>query len=338
MIDYKIIKVHLKETFRTSHGAADEKELAIAEIGGGLGEASPVSYYGESVETIKSFISKATAAIGDDLFRLEDIKERLRKVAANNGAAKAAIDIAIHDAIGKKLNIPVYKLLGITPRDDIATSYTISINTPENMKKQTEANPGYKVYKVKVGVPGDIDMVAAVRSATDARIRVDANAGWTLKEALQKIKQLEKYEIEFIEQPLHWKDYEGFKILRSKVDLPIIADEGVMTAEDIPIYAGIVDGINIKLQKSGGIREAFKMIAVARAHKLKIMIGCMVETSVGISAAAQLAPLVDYVDLDGNILINDDPYDGVRAVGGFLKYPDRPGIGVVDLSAKAERG
>jgi len=330
MINFKTVKVHLKETFRTSHGAADEKELVIAAIGGGLGEASPVSYYGESIDTIKSYLSKAKAAIGDDLYRLEDINERLNKVAANNGAAKAAIDIAIHDAIGKQLNMPVYKLLGITPRDDIATSYTISINSPDNMKRQTEANPGYRVYKVKVGVPGDIDMVAAVREATDAKIRVDANGGWTLKEAFQKIKQLEKYDLEFVEQPLHWKDYEGFKILRSRVDLPIIADEGVMTAEDIPIYAGVVDGINIKLQKSGGIREAFKMIAVARAHKLKIMIGCMVETSIGISAAAQLAPLVDYVDLDGNLLIRDDPYEGIRAVGGFLRYTDRPGIGVLE--------
>ncbi len=198
------------------------------------------------------------------------------------------------------------------------------------MKHQTEENPGFQVYKVKVGVPGDIDMVAAVREATDARIRVDANAGWTLKEALQKIKLLEKYGIEFVEQPLHWKDYEGFRILRSKTDLPVLADEGVMTAEDIPIYKDIVDGINIKLQKAGGIREAFKMIAVARAFKMKVMIGCMVETSIGISAAAQLAPLVDYVDLDGNILISDDPYDGVKAVNGYLSYPARPGLGIIE--------
>ena len=330
MIDYKTIKVHLIDTFRTAHGAADEKEVVIVKIAGGLGEASPVSYYGETVETVISFINRADNVIGDDFFKLEDICNNLNKVAAYNSAAKASIDIAIHDAIGRKLNIPVYKLLGITPRDNIPTSFTISLSAPDTMKKQTEDNPGYQVYKVKVGVPGDIDMVAAVREATDARIRVDANAGWTLKEAIQKIKNMEKYNIEFVEQPLHWKDYEGFKILRSKIDLPIIADEGVMTAEDIPLYKDIVDGINIKLQKSGGIREGFKMIAVARAFKMKIMIGCMVETSVGISAAAQLAPLVDYVDLDGNLLINDDPNAGVKAVNGYLKYPDRPGIGVVE--------
>jgi len=329
MIKFKKIGIHPINTFRTTHGAADEVEVVIVEIDGGLGEASPVKYYGETAQTVCDFIKRAETVIGNDLFKFEDICKRLNLVAANNGAAKAAIDIAIHDAIGKKLNIPVYKLLGITPRDDIATSYTISLSTPDKMKKQTEDNPGYQVYKVKVGIPGDIDMVAAVREATDARIRVDANAGWTLKEAIQKIKHLQKYNIEFVEQPLHWKDYEGLRILRSKIDLPIIADEGVMTAEDIPLYKDIVDGINIKLQKSGGIREAFKMITVARALRMQVMIGCMVETSVSISAAAMLAPLVDYVDLDGNVLIGDDPYDGAKAVNGFLKYPDRPGIGVV---------
>lgn len=331
-LNFKTLKVHLKETFRTTHGAADEKNIVIVDINGGLGEASPVSYYGESVDTVNSFISRAMDVIGDDPFRLEEISGRLEKVAAYNSAAKAAIDIALHDLIGKKLNVPVYKLLGITPRDDIPTSYTISLSDPDTMKRQTKDNPGYQIYKVKVGIPGDIDMVAAVRDATDARIWVDANAGWTLKEAIQKIKYLEKCDIEFVEQPLHQTDYEGLKILRRKIDLPIIADEGIMKAEDIPLYGDIVDGINIKLQKSGGIREAFKMIAVARAFKMKVMIGCMVETSVGISAAAQLAPLADYVDLDGNLLISDDPYDGVRAVNGYLKYPGRPGLGVIERS------
>lgn len=329
MIRRKTIAVHLKETFRITHGATDEKNLVIVDIDGGLGEASPVSYYGETENSVNDFLDRASEHIGDDPFKLEEIGERLEHLAALNYSAKAAIDIALHDLIGKRLGVPVYKFLGITPRNDIATSYTISISDPDSMKRQAKANPGYKAYKVKVGVPGDIDMVAAVREATDASIRVDANGGWTLKEAVQKIKILQKYNIEFVEQPLHWKDYEGFKILRHKVDLPIIADEGIMRAEDIPLYKDIVDGINIKLQKSGGIREAFKMIAVARALRMKLMIGCMIETSIGISAASHLAPLVDYVDLDGNLLISDDPYDGIKAVNGYLKFNDRPGIGVV---------
>jgi L-alanine-DL-glutamate epimerase-like enolase superfamily enzyme len=329
MLKFKQIKIHPTNTFRTSHGGTDEVGVVIVDIDGGLGEASPVKYYGETTQTVCDFVKRAETEIGDNLFELEDILRRLDMIALNNGSAKAAIDIALHDSIAQKLDIPVYELLGITVRDDIATSFTISLSTPDLMKKQTEENQGYQIYKVKVGVPGDIDMVAAVRDATKAKIRVDANAGWSLKEAVETIKNLQKFDIELIEQPLHWKDYEGYRILRSKIDLPIIADEGVMTASDIPVYKDIVDGVNIKLQKSGGIREAYKMIAVAKSMHMKVMIGCMVETSVGISAAAQLAPLADYIDLDGNILIKDDPYDGVRAVNGFLKYPSRSGIGVV---------
>ena len=327
-IEHKIVKVHLKETFRITHGASDEKDLVVVNIDGGLGEASPVHYYGESIDTITSYINKAATVIGDDIFKLEDIIDRLNNLMEYNTAAKAAIDIALHDAIGKKLNIPIYKMLGITPRDDIPTSYTISINTPDKVKRQTENNAGYHIYKLKVGVPGDIDMVAAVRDATNARIRVDANEGWTLKEAMQKIKQLAKYDVEFVEQPLHHLDFEGWRILRRKSDIPIIADEGIFNSQSIAVYKDIVDGINIKLQKSGGIREAFKMISTARAMRMQVMIGCMVESSIGISAAAQLAPLVDYVDLDGNMLIADDPYDGIHAENGYLKYNNRPGIGI----------
>ena len=234
MINIKKIKIHPRVTFHTTHGASDEVEVIIAEIAGGLGEASPVAYYGESPQTVTEFIRRASGIIGDDVFALEEISRRLYKIGAYNGAAKAAVDIALHDAVGKKLNLPVYKLLGISPRPDIATSYTISLSTPDKMKKQVLDNPGYKIYKVKVGVPGDIDMVAAVREATDAKIRVDANAGWTLKEAVQKINHLEKFDIELVEQPLHWLDYEGLKALRLKTDLPIIAEDlGMITEDDV---------------------------------------------------------------------------------------------------------
>ena len=328
-INIKEHEVHLKHTFRTTHGASDTRRVLIVDIDGGLGEAPPVHYYGEDLITVRNFVDKAKTILGDDPFQLEAINDRLDKLYAFNYSAKSAIDMALHDLVGKKLGIPVYQYYGITPRADLPTSYTISISDPDSMKKQTEEAEGYHVYKVKVGVPGDIEMVAAVRDATKARIRVDANEGWTLKDAIGRIKELEKLDIEFVEQPLHRDDFEGFRILRSKVDMPIIADEGVFRACDIPKYVGLVDGINIKLSKSGGIREAFKMINVARAHKMKVMIGCMVETSVGISAAAQITSLVDYADLDGNILINDDPYKGVTVENGYLKLPDGPGLGVV---------
>ena len=327
-INIKEHEIHLKHTFRTTHGASDSKKVLVVDIDGGLGEAPPVHYYGEDPNTVRNFVDKAAGILGDDPFALEAINDKLDKLAAFNYSAKAAIDMALHDLVGKKLGIPIYRYFGITPRNDLATSYTISISDPDSMKKQTEEAPGYHVYKVKVGVPGDIEMAAAVRDATKARIRVDANEGWTLKEAISRIRELEKLDIEFIEQPLHRDDFDGFRILRSRVDMPIIADEGVFRACDIPKYVGLVDGINIKLSKSGGIREALKMINVARAHRMKIMIGCMVETSVGITAAAQIASLADYADLDGNILISDDPYAGVTVEKGYLKLPEGSGLGV----------
>jgi L-alanine-DL-glutamate epimerase-like enolase superfamily enzyme len=330
-LSYRELEIHLKNTFRTTHGASDVKRVIVVDIDGGLGEASPVYYYGEDLNTVKEFIDKAAGVLGDDPFRLEEIGERLDRILAWNYSAKAAIDMAVHDLACKKIGIPIYKYFGITPRNDVATSFTISISDPDTMKKQTAKSPGYRIYKVKVGVPGDIEMVAAVRDATEARIRVDANEGWSLKDAIWRIKELEKLDVEFIEQPLHRDDFEGFRILRSKVDMPIIVDEGVFRSGDIPKYVGLADGINIKLSKSGGLREAFKMIAVARAHKMKIMMGCMVETSVGITAAAHLASLVDYADLDGNVLITDDPYRGVTIENGCLKLPEGPGLGVTSL-------
>lgn len=328
-LSYREHEIHLVNTFRTSHGASDAKKVIITDIDGGLGEASPVNYYGENYDTVKAFLERAKIELADfDPMQLELLGQKLDSIAAWNYSVKAAIDISMHDYIGKKLGIPLYQYFGITPRTDLATSFTISISDPDTMKKQTEQSPGYLVYKVKVGVPGDIEMVAAVRDVTKARIRVDANEGWGLKDAIWRIKELEKLDVEFIEQPLHRDDFDGFRILRSKVDMPIIADEGVFRAGDIPKYVGLVDGINIKLSKSGGMREAFKMIAVARAHRMKIMIGCMIETSVGITAAAHLASLVDYADLDGNVLISDDPYLGVKIVNGCLRLSNKPGLGI----------
>ncbi len=321
--------IHLINTFRTTHGARDVMQVLIVNIDEGIGEASPVHYYGEDLNTVKIFVNKAAEKIDIDPFQLEKLSFDLERVGAFNYSAKAAIDMAMHDLAGKKLGIPLYKFFGITPRTDLPTSFTISISDPESMKKQTEENKGYHVYKVKVGVPGDIEMIEAVRDATKAKIRVDANEGWNVKEAISKIRELEKLDVEFIEQPLHRDDFDGFKILRSKTELPIIVDEGVFRSTDIPKYVGLADGINIKLSKSGGVREAMKMISVARAHKMKVMIGCMVETSVGITAAAQIASLVDYADLDGNILISDDPFRGVEIENGYIKLPDGPGLGVV---------
>ncbi len=255
-------EIHLKNTFRTTHGASDVKKAVVVDIDGGLGEAAYVHYYGESLETVGIFLEKAKAVLGDDPFKLEDLGKKLDGIAAWNFAAKAAIDMAMHDKACKQLGIPLYKYFGITPREDLATSFTISISDPDTMKKQTEDSPGYKVYKVKVGVPGDVEMVAAVRDATKARIRVDANEGWTVKEAISRIKELEKLDVEFIEQPLHRDDIDGFRILRSRVDMPILADEGVFKPGEISIGSG-VRGTAILL-KSEDLRRALGTVDIAR--------------------------------------------------------------------------
>lgn len=321
--DLKVI-----DPFRIARGTTTVSPSIIVGIGEGFGEAAPSSFYGEDVNAVASFLKKATSCLGDDPFKLEEILGRIDSLAKGNGSAKAAIDMALHDHLGKLLGIPVYRLLGLSEPDKAYTSFTIAIDTPETMKKKTEKAPGFSVYKVKVGVPGDEEMVAAVREATKAKIRVDANCGWKPKEAVERIDSLSKYEIEYIEQPVERDDIEGLRYVRERVDLPIIADEGVMTSPDVVRHYQAVDGINIKLSKCSGIREALRMIHTARALGMKVMLGCMIETSVGISAAMQLASLADYLDLDGHLLIENDPFEGLGLKEGRIILSGEPGLGV----------
>ncbi len=301
----------------------------IVQIDEGIGEAAPSQYYGENAETVIECLEKIKDLLGDDPFQIESILSSLDKKIARNFSAKAAIDMALHDLVAKRLNIPLYQLLGLDGKTPLVTSYTIGIDTPEKMKEKTRQAKGFLVYKVKVGVENDVEMVKAVREVTDAKIRVDANAGWSAEEALEKIHQLREYEIEFVEQPIDPEDKAGLKKIKEKAELPIIIDEQLMTSNDIPDFVGLCDGINIKLAKCGGIREALRMIHVARAHGLKVMLGCMIESSVGIAAAAHLGSLVDFLDLDGNLLITNDPYEGLRLENGKLFLSDLPGLGVV---------
>ncbi|MEO6888291.1 MAG: dipeptide epimerase, partial [Ktedonobacteraceae bacterium] len=294
----------------------------------GLGEASPAEYYGESPGTVLACMGQFAGNLGDDPFLIEDIFERLDHIIGLNPAAKAAIDMALYDIMGKMLGVPVYKLLGLNPAHAAHTSFTLGIDTPANMAKKAQLARDYPILKVKVGTKNDIDVLKAIREVSDATIRVDANAGWTPKEAIKNINELAPYNIEFVEQPIPARDLAGLKLIRDNVALPIIADESCITVDDIPLVAECVDGINIKLMKCGGIRHALKMIHVARAHNLRVMIGCMIESSLSITAAAHLTPLVDYADLDGHLLIDDDPYVGVTVNEGKLILPDGPGLGV----------
>jgi L-alanine-DL-glutamate epimerase-like enolase superfamily enzyme len=325
---YHTIDLQLKHPFRIARSVTELKKNVIVQIDEGIGEAAPSPYYGESAETVTRCLEQVKHKIGGDPFQLESVLSGLNRQVEGNFSAKAAIDMALHDLVAKRLNIPVYRFLGLDGSKPLVTSYTIAIDTPQKMKEKTKEAKGFLVYKVKMGVEGDMEMVRAVREATDARIRVDANAGWSADQALEKIKQLKSLSIEFVEQPIDPADKAGLRKIKEKSDVPIILDEQLMTSTDIPGVAGLCDGINIKLAKCGGIREALRMIHTARAHGLKVMLGCMIESSVGIAAAAHIGSLVDYLDLDGNLLLENDPYEGIGVENGKLLLSDRPGLGI----------
>jgi len=296
----------------------------------GYGEASMPPYLGESVESVTGFLSRIDPERLSDPFAFERIHEYMDSLAPGNRAAKAAVDIALHDLTGKLMGRPWYQIYGLDPSLAPCTSFTISNDTPDELaRKIAEAEP-YKIIKVKMGVPGDRELIETIRRHTSRPICVDVNQGWTSpQQALENILWLAEQGVIFVEQPLRKDDFEGHAWLKERSPLPIIADEAVQTSADIPALARSYDGINIKLMKSGGLHEAYKMAVLAKALDLKVMIGCMTETSCAVSAAAQLAPLADWVDLDGNLLIANDLFEGMTIVDGRVTLPSTPGIGVV---------
>src|SRR6266568_8471229 len=265
-IDAKPVDLKLTTPFRISRGVQAISSNVIVQINAndytGYGEASPSEYYGESVETVLACISMLAGNLGDDPFLIEDIMERLDEIIRLHPSAKAAVDMALYDLIGKSLGVPLYKLLGLNPKRTPRTSFTIGLDTPEEMTRKVLLAKDYPILKIKVGTKRDLEIIKTIRDVTSAVIRVDANTGWTPKEAIKMINALAPYNIEFVEQPVAAHDLKGLKLVRDNVPLPIIADESCVTVEDIPRVAECVDGINIKLMKCGGIRNALKMIHV----------------------------------------------------------------------------
>jgi L-alanine-DL-glutamate epimerase-like enolase superfamily enzyme len=316
--------LNLKVTWRIAHGASDQRHNVIACIGEGLGEGAGVPHHGESQAGIMAYFD----SIGKrdwDPFQIESLMEGLPP---GSGSARAAIDMALHDLLGKRLGQPLYRLLSLNPQKAPLTSFTVAIDEPYLMAERA-ARSNMPIIKVKLGSPDDEAIVAAIRRATNARLRVDANAGWSREQAAALIPRLAQYDLEFVEQPLPVDDLEGLRWLRSqKLGAPIFADEPIKTARDVAAHAGAVDGVVIKLMKTGGIREALRAIHTARALDMQIMLGSMVETTLGITAAAHLAPLCDYADLDGPLLIRNDPFLGVAFEGARLVLPEAPGLGV----------
>jgi L-alanine-DL-glutamate epimerase-like enolase superfamily enzyme len=296
----------------------------------GYGEAAMPPYLGESQESAARFLHLFDAASLTDPFQLEEILPRIDALAPGNTAAKAALDIALHDWVGRKLGAPWHRIWGLDAAKTPVTSFTIGIDTPEMVRRKTHEAAPYKIIKVKLGRDTDQELIETIRSVTDKPITVDANQGWrNREEALRMIEWLAARNVVFIEQPMPKEQVDDTAWLRSRSPLPLIADESCQRLADVARLQGVFDGINIKLMKCTGLREAHKMITLARALGLKVMLGCMTETSCAISAAAQLSPLVDWADLDGAVLIKNDCFDGATIVDGKVTLNERPGIGVV---------
>lgn len=336
-LTWQPITLDLRTTFRIAHGASDQRFNVIASLTDGdftgLGEAAAVVYHGETQAGIIAYLAALAGTSADpelftDPFLIDNF---LSSLPEGSRAARAAVDIALHDLIGKRLGQPLYRILGLNPAQIPETSFTIAIDDPELMAERARQS-AWPVIKIKLGGENDEAIVAAIRRASSARLRVDANAGWSREQAAALIPHLAAYGLELVEQPLPVGDIDGLRWMRSlNLGLPIFADESIKSARDVAAHAGAVDGVVIKLMKTGGIREALRAIHTARSLDMQVMLSCMVESSVGVSAAAHLAPLCDFVDLDGPLLIKNDPYRGIHYQGAKICLPELPGLGVATV-------
>ena len=332
-VRHRTLDLRLRHVFRIARGGSATRTnvLLEAEHEGrvGLGEAAPILRYGQNVESAGRALDAMAGRVTDP--RAYAVAAA-RAAVPGEAAAEAALDMALHDLAGKRLGAPLYEILGLDPKATPQTSFTIGLDTPDVVVRKVREAADYPILKVKMGSDDDREVLTAVRDTTDRPIRVDANEGWTPAETLARLEWLHSLGVELVEQPLPAAMIAETRELRRHSPLPFYADESVHRAADIPPLAGAFDGINIKLMKCGGLGEALRMIAVARAHGMKIMLGCMIESSIAITAAAHISPLVDTADLDGNLLLDHDPFVGCRVEGGKLILPDGPGLGVTPRS------
>lgn len=331
---YRPYTLELKHTFTVATNSRTTTPVVLTEIEyegvTGYGEASMPPYLGESHQTVTEFLSKVDLTQFNNIFDLENILAYVDGIAPKNTAAKASVDIALHDVIGKLMEQPWYNIWGLDKSKTPYTSFTIGIDTAEVVKQKTiEAGQQFKILKVKLGRDNDKEMIETIRSVTNTPLTCDVNQGWTDREyALDMIHWLKDKGMLFVEQPMPKERVDDNAWLTEKSPLPVIGDEAVQRLPDVIKAHGVYSGINIKLMKCTGMREAHKMITLARSLGMKVMLGCMTETSCAISAASQLSPLVDWADLDGALLIKNDVYDGMKVIDGKVTLPDRPGIGV----------
>ncbi len=336
-LSWQIITVHTRHAFVIARGGTTEHRVVCVRLRDddgveGWGEAAPNRFYGETPESAVAALERLAPVVERvDPFALELLESEMNRALRFNGSVKSGISAAAHDLVGKRLGVPVYRLWGLDPGTAPLSSFTIAIAPDDDaLRRRVDEAASYPILKVKLGTDRDAAIIRVVRERAPGKVlRVDANAAWSPKQALEMIAMLADHGVESVEQPVAPHDREGLRFVHGRSSLPIIADESCVVASDIPALAGMVDGINIKLSKCGGLREALKMIATARAHAMLVMAGCMIETSLGITAAAHFAPLLDCADFDGAALLADDPHDGATIDRGVIAIPDRPGLGVV---------
>ncbi|MCX6136286.1 MAG: dipeptide epimerase [Ignavibacteriales bacterium] len=335
-LSYRPYTLELKHVFTIATSSRTTTPVVLTEIEyegvTGYGEASMPPYLGESHESVQAFLSKVDLGKYKNPFELESILSDVDAIAPGNPAAKASVDIALHDLVGKLMHQPWYNIWGFDKNRTPNTSFTIGIDTPDVVRQKTKEASEFKILKVKLGRDTDKEMIEAIRSVSDRPICIDANQGWTKKEmALEMIHWLNERNVIFAEQPMPKTQVDDLAWLTERSPMPVIGDEGVQRLSDVYKAHGVYSGINIKLMKCTGMREAHKMIILARALKMKVMIGCMTETSCAISAASHLSPMVDWADLDGALLIKNDVYSGTTVIDGKVTLSDRPGIGAIKL-------
>ncbi|MBY0488920.1 MAG: dipeptide epimerase [Gemmatimonadaceae bacterium] len=331
-----VVTVHTTHPFFIARGGQREYRVVWVKLVDhdgveGWGEAAPSKFYGETAETVLVALERFAPLLADaDAWSLEAIERALEQSLRFNAAARCAVSAALHDLMGKRVGLPLWKLWGLDAAAAPRSSFTIGIAPDEaTLRARVREAAHLPILKIKLGSSWDRDIVRIVREeAPQATLRVDANAAWTPKQALGMLDALTAVGVDMLEQPLAPHDIPGLRFVRERSSVPIVADESCLVATDIPKLVGAVDGINIKLAKCGSLREALRMIAVARAHGLRVMCGCMIETSLGIAAAAQFAPLLDDADLDGAALLADDPFVGPGFAEGQVVLTGEPGLGV----------
>ena len=335
-LEIEPIEIETAQPFRIARGTKKQRQIFVVSLTvdgiTGLGEAAPQEFYGEDAMTVRA----AVQAIGRMIdAEPEDVRRRLNENGADlfralraHATVRAALDMALWDIRGRRENAPVWKLVGADPSAAPLTSFTIGFDLPEVIDAKVDAAQPYRILKVKVGIPGDMEILDRVIHRGRKLVRVDANEGWDLEAAIEKTVELYRRHVELCEQPLPHADEDGLRQLKRLSPLPIILDESIVDPPDVERCRDQGHGINIKLMKCGGLTRALELVSAARARGLTVMIGCMIETSLGVTAAAHLSPLCDYADLDGHLLLANDPFEGVRVVDGRLVLPDTPGLGV----------